>query len=81
VFSAIESGRWQPLSEARPEAGPALDAAMRRALDPDPDKRFASAADFAQALEALYDERVGTPLAIAALVRGLFGATEELPLL
>jgi eukaryotic-like serine/threonine-protein kinase len=81
VFSAIESGHWRPLAEARPEAGLPLDAALRRALDPDPDKRFASAAEFSQALEALYDERVGTPLAIAALVRGLFGATEEMPVL
>jgi len=76
VFAAIEGGRWRPLAEARPEAGPALDAAMRRALSPDPSRRFATAAEFSQALEALYDERVGTPLAIAALVRGLFGATE-----
>ena len=53
---------------------------MARALDPDPAQRFATAADFALALEPLYDERVGTPLAIAALVRGLFGASEEQPL-
>jgi eukaryotic-like serine/threonine-protein kinase len=79
VFAAIESGHWRPLSEARPEAGAALDAAMRKALDPDASKRFPTAAAFAQALEPLYDERVGTPLAIAALVRGLFGATEEHP--
>jgi eukaryotic-like serine/threonine-protein kinase len=77
VFAAVEAGRWRPLCEARPEAGAALDAAMARALDPDPKKRFPTAADFALALEPLYDERVGTPLAIAALVRGLFGATEE----
>jgi serine/threonine-protein kinase len=81
VFAAIEAGRWRPLAEARPEAGAALDAAMRRALDPDPARRFVSAAEFAAALEPLYDERVGTPLAIAALVRGLFGATEETPVL
>jgi len=77
VFAAIEAGRWRPLSEARPEAGKALDAAMVRALDPNPARRFATAADFAGALESLYDERVGTTLAIAALVRGLFGASEE----
>ncbi|MGO9765318.1 MAG: serine/threonine-protein kinase [Myxococcaceae bacterium] len=81
VFAAIEAGRWRPLYEARPEAGAALDAAMARALDPDASRRFATAADFAQALAPLYDERVGTTLAIAALVRGLFGATEELPAL
>ena len=48
---------------------------------PTPARRFVSAAEFAAALEPHYDERIGTPLAIAALVRGLFGAAEENPVL
>ena len=34
--------------------------------------RFHSAADFGSALAKHYDQKVGTPLAIAAVVRGLF---------
>jgi serine/threonine-protein kinase len=45
-----------------------------RALSADPRVRFPTAAEFAVALEPHCDERIGTPLAIAALVRGLFGA-------
>ncbi|HYX92790.1 MAG TPA: serine/threonine protein kinase, partial [Myxococcaceae bacterium] len=39
-----------------------------------PQQRFRSAREFAAALEPLLDERVGNPMAIAAVVRGLFGA-------
>jgi eukaryotic-like serine/threonine-protein kinase len=44
-----------------------------RALAVAPGDRFPDAASFAEALAAHYDPAVGTPLAIAAVVRGLFG--------
>ncbi len=52
----------------------ALEAVLERGFARDPAKRFPSAAEYARALEPLYDPNVGTPLAIAAVVRGLFGA-------
>ncbi len=39
-----------------------------RALAPVPTQRFANAERFARALETLWDERVATPLAVAAVV-------------
>ena len=41
-----------PLREARPDASPALEAAIARAVDKDPTKRFVDAATFAEALAA-----------------------------
>ena len=76
VFSAVRSGLFRRLSEQRPEVPAALDDVLGRALTLDPAGRFQDAEDFAQALEALLDERVGTPLAVAAVVRGLFGTSD-----
>jgi len=53
-----------------------LTALLEMSFAPDPALRLTSAADFSNALEPLYDERVGNPLAIAALVRGLFGGSD-----
>jgi len=39
-------------------------------------ERYPNAAHFALALKPHYDERVGTPLAISAVVRGLFGTAD-----
>lgn len=58
----------------RPEIPEAVERVLQMALHPDPDQRFADAGTFAQSLQPLYDETIGTPLAIAAVVRGLFGA-------
>ena len=49
-------------------------AVIDRGFAPDPADRFPTAAAFARALAPLYDERVGTPLAISSVVRGLFPA-------
>jgi serine/threonine-protein kinase len=73
VFAAIRSGRRAGVRERRPEVSAGLERVVDRALAPDSRARFRSAADFAAALEPHCDERIGTPLAIAALVRGLFG--------
>ena len=50
VTLAAQEGRYEPLLERRPEADVALAAIIERALDPDPDQRFTSAAEMARAL-------------------------------
>ena len=76
VFAAIRERRYLPLRQRRPEASPQLEEIVRRGFAVDPRQRFGSAQEFASALGPHYDENVGTPLAIAAVVRGLFGAGE-----
>jgi serine/threonine-protein kinase len=77
VFEAIREARYTPAREVRPELPAVLEGVVARALDVDPVLRFGSAAEFLEAVEPLLDERVGTPLAIAAMVRGLFGTSDE----
>ncbi|MCP3062427.1 serine/threonine protein kinase [Myxococcus sp. K38C18041901] len=79
VFQAIRSRTYRPLRELRPEVPEALEDVVRRAFSERPEDRFTTAESFAQALAPHYDERVGTPLAIAAVVRGLFGASDVMP--
>jgi serine/threonine protein kinase len=79
VFDALRRRRYAPPSKVRPEIPPEVDAIIARGFARKPKDRFASAREFARTLEPLFDERVGTPLAIAAVVRGLFGATQEEP--
>ena len=57
----------------RPVSG-ALDAIVLRCLAHEPGARYASAALLADDIAAAYDANVGTDLAIAAVVRGLFAA-------
>ena len=52
-----------------------------RAFAKKPGERFASATEFRDALTPHFDPYIGNPLAIAAVVRGLFGATESAPAL
>ncbi|WIG96609.1 serine/threonine-protein kinase [Myxococcus sp. SDU36] len=77
VFNAIRARQYRPLRELRPDIPEALEAVVARAFAERPEDRFPTAEEFAQALTPHYDERVGTPLAIAAVVRGLFGASDE----
>jgi len=44
-----------------------------RCLAKDPADRWPSALDLAKEIAAHYDPSIGTPLAIASVVRGLFG--------
>lgn len=74
VDAAIRAGRVTPVRLVAPEVSDALALVLDRALAPSPAQRFASAAQFARALAPLYDERVATPLAVAAVVRGLMGS-------
>ncbi|WP_437738223.1 serine/threonine-protein kinase [Sorangium sp. So ce1335] len=48
---AVHAGKFTPPSALRPEAPPALDDWMRRALELDPSARFGSAREMADALE------------------------------
>ncbi len=76
VFDAIKHSRYVPVQQLRPEVPSVIDGLLARAFDAEPELRYPSAAAFAQALMPLYDERVGTPLAISAVVRGLFGTSD-----
>jgi eukaryotic-like serine/threonine-protein kinase len=60
-------------SALRPEVPVALDAMVLSCLQREPGRRLATASAFAEDLAGYYDPGVGTPLAIAAVVRGLFG--------
>ncbi len=73
VGQRILRGEARAPSELRPEVPPALDALVLAALSADPARRPPSASAFGKVLGARYDPAVGTPLAIAAVVRGLFG--------
>lgn len=75
VGQRILRGQLRAPSELRQEVPFDLDALTLRCLAARPEDRWGSAADFAAELTTRYDPAVGTPLAIAAVVRGLFGAT------
>lgn len=75
VFASIRARAYSPVRDRRPDVPDALAAVIERGFHLDPAARFQSAAEYAEALIPLFDERVGTPLAISAVVRGLFGPT------
>lgn len=74
VGQRILHGELRAPSEVRPEVPFGLDALVLRCLAPRPADRWESAAALAAEIATRYDPAVGTPLAIAAVVRGLFGA-------
>ncbi|NVJ08352.1 serine/threonine protein kinase [Myxococcus sp. AM001] len=71
VESSIRGGRVTPVRVRVPGVPDALALVLDRALAPVPSQRFSSAEQFARALAPLSDDRVATPLAVAAVVRGL----------
>ena len=75
VGQRILRGELRAPSEVRPELPFELDELVLRCLALDPADRWESAAAFGAAVAGRYDTAIGTPLAIAAVVRGLFGAT------
>lgn len=77
VFGAIKTQTYVPVRTIRPEVPEVIEQVIAKGFQASPADRYQSAAEFAAALEGKYDERVGTPLAISAVVRGLFGATDE----
>lgn len=76
VFKAIRSSSYVPICELRRDVPAIVEGLVARAFDVDPAMRFQSAKEFAEEIAPLYDERVGTPLAISAMVRGLFGTSD-----
>lgn len=74
VFEAVRTRRYLPPSQLRPEIPRGLDQIVARGFALRPEDRFRSAREFSAALAPHYDERIGNPMAIAAVVRGLFGA-------
>jgi serine/threonine-protein kinase len=74
VARNIRNVRYVPLLERRPDAPEALAAVILLALSQEPHERYQTARALADAIQPYYNELVGTPLAIAAVVRGLFGA-------
>jgi serine/threonine protein kinase len=73
IGQRILRGKLRAPSELRTELPFELDAMVLRCLSPDPADRYPSAAAFAAEVATRYDPAIGTPLAIAAVVRGLFG--------
>jgi serine/threonine protein kinase len=73
IGQRILRGKLRAPSELRPELPFELDAMVLRCLSADPAERYRSAAAFAAEVANRYDPAVGTDLAIAAVVRGLFG--------
>ncbi len=76
VFGAIKAQDYVPVRTIRPEVPEVLENVIRKGFAANEADRYASASEFAAALEGHYDERIGTPLAISAVVRGLFGTTD-----
>jgi serine/threonine protein kinase len=74
VLAAIRRTTPEPISKRRPEVTAGLDAAVMRGFARDPAARYPSAAAFRDALQPHFDDLIGNPMAIAAVVRGLFGA-------
>jgi serine/threonine protein kinase len=72
VARRIVAGPRRPPSADRADVPPNVDAIVLRALNPL--ERFADARALAAALAGAFDPAVGNPLAVAAVVRGLFGA-------
>ncbi|MGQ0503877.1 MAG: serine/threonine-protein kinase [Myxococcaceae bacterium] len=76
IYKKIRKRKYRKVREVRPEISPGLEAVLERALAKDRKVRYQTAAEFAEAIRPHLDERVGTPLAIAAVVRGLFGGRD-----
>ena len=74
VARRIRHQDYVPLLERRPEAPEALAAVIALAFSREPHERYQTASDLAEAISTYYNADIGTPLAIAAVVRGLFGA-------
>jgi serine/threonine protein kinase len=75
VGQRILRGQLRAPSEIRTELPFELDAMVLRCLSPRLVDRYPTAASFAEEAATRYDPAIGTPLAIAAVVRGLFGMT------
>jgi eukaryotic-like serine/threonine-protein kinase len=70
--AALRAGRIAGVESLRPDIAPGLGDVVHRALQIDPASRYASAQEFAEALDPFHDEMSGGALGIASMVRGLF---------
>jgi hypothetical protein len=71
IFDALRAGRRRSLADAAPNVAPRLAAAIERALDFDPSRRFASATEMAAALRAAATRRSPRALWLAAAALGV----------
>ena len=69
---ALKAGRIAGIESLRPDIPTGLGDVIHKALQIDPSSRYASAQEFAEALEPFHDEISGGALGIASVVRGLF---------
>lgn len=69
---ALREGRIAGVESLRPEVPPGLADVVHRALQIEPQSRYATAAELMTALQPFHDEISGGALGIASVVRGLF---------
>lgn len=76
TIDAVRSRLVEPPSAIRPEIPPALDAIVRRALERDPARRFQSAHDLSEELDAFLLERDMRPTtkSVGRWLESMFGA-------
>jgi serine/threonine protein kinase len=72
IAAAVRGDPPEPVIALRPEISPVLSEVVATALRRDPELRFPSAQTFREALAPFCDDRIGTQMAIAAVVRNLF---------
>jgi serine/threonine-protein kinase len=72
--ASLREGRLVGIESLRPEVPPGLADVVHRALTIEPTARYATAAEFADALRPFHEEISGGALGIASVVRGLFKA-------
>jgi serine/threonine protein kinase len=77
IYKKIRKRKYRRVRELRPEIPVALEEVLERALARDHRVRFQTAGEFVNAIRPHLDERIGTPLAIASVVRGLFGKAAD----
>jgi serine/threonine-protein kinase len=73
LSAAIELAAPVSAAELRPGLPSGLAEILLTALDRDRLRRYGTAREFRSALRPFCDDRIGTPMAIASVVRGLFG--------
>ena len=76
VGQRILRGELRSPAELRPDVPHTLVALCLRCMAALPAERVSSAAAFAREIDRVYDHSIGTPLAIASVVQGLFGAAD-----
>lgn len=78
VGRAVRETDPPPPHQLRSEVPEELSQVVMSALSRDPDRRYATAGWFRAALARFMDERIATQMAIASVVRGLFGSDSNI---